>query len=111
MKALHWLNALIGIWFIIAPWALSFSGHSGALWASIIVGAIQLIVSFWAAVTEDPVGWGLWQGWIALLAGIWFLIQPYVLSGLGTSEQWVSTILGIITIIFSLIVMGKKKSS
>lgn len=101
MKALNWLVGLIGVWFIVAPFALKFSGDKGALWASIIVGAIQVIVAVWAAVSDQVKGWGVWQSWIAALAGVWFVIQPYALSQ-ASSVKWSSVILGIITIILCL---------
>jgi hypothetical protein len=109
VKAVNWIVALIGVWFIIAPWAMSFSSDSTAVWTSVIVGAIQVIVALWAAAIEDAVGWGVWQLWIALLAGVWFIIQPFVMSH-GSGELWTSLILGIITVILSLASLGKKSS-
>ena len=38
MKLRGILNALIGVWFTIAPWAIGFADQSGALSSSIIFG-------------------------------------------------------------------------
>jgi len=54
MKLRGNLNALIGVWFIIAPWAIGYSDQSGALWSSIIFGIIQVIVSLWGY--DKPAG-------------------------------------------------------
>ncbi len=48
---LNWLNALIGIWLIIAPFALGFAAlHRGAEVNSIIVGIVELVLGVIAAV-------------------------------------------------------------
>ncbi|GIO61218.1 SPW repeat protein [Paenibacillus cellulositrophicus] len=96
--------ALIGIWFIIAPWIFGFSDDNGALWTSVIIGAVQLIASLWAFSSS---GWGSWQNWISLLAGVWFIVFPFVYS-VDTSALWTSIILGAVTVLLNLITMGAK---
>lgn len=46
-----WLEALLGLWIIIAPWALGFSALSVFTWSSVIVG-IALIVSAIGALSS-----------------------------------------------------------
>lgn len=41
------VNALVGIWFIIAPWVLNFTREPAALWASLILGIVTLILGVW----------------------------------------------------------------
>ncbi|MFF2449638.1 SPW repeat protein [Neobacillus sp. NPDC058068] len=101
------LNALIGIWFFIAPWVMGFSDQSGALWLSLILGAIQFIVALWG---YSKSGWDSWQSWISLITGIWFIIFPFIYS-LSDGEVWSSVILGILTALFSLWNLGSKASS
>jgi hypothetical protein len=36
----EWLNLVVGIWLIIAPFALQFTDRPGAMWNQIIVGVI-----------------------------------------------------------------------
>lgn len=31
-------NVCLGLWLLIAPWALAFSDHAGAMWTSVFVG-------------------------------------------------------------------------
>ncbi|MEK6445052.1 SPW repeat protein [Priestia aryabhattai] len=47
MKARGIANAIIGIWFVIAPWLLGFSYDAGATSSSIVFGTLQVIMSFW----------------------------------------------------------------
>lgn len=46
-----WLNALLGLWLIIAPFVLGFAALTGAgMLSSIIVGVVTLVLGIWAAV-------------------------------------------------------------
>ena len=102
MKARSVLNALIGIWFIIAPWVVGFSDQSGALWSSVILGAVQTIFALWGF---EKSGWNSFQNWFTVITGAWFVIFPFIFSF--TNEAlWSSVILGLITVIFSLWNMG-----
>jgi hypothetical protein len=107
VKTRGYLNALIGVWFIIAPWVIGFSDQSGALWSSIIFGIIQIIVSLWG--TDKP-GWNSWQNWISVITGVWFVIFPFIYS-LTNEEVWSSVILGLITIVFSLWNLGSNSNA
>ena len=109
MKWRNWLAAIIGIWFIISPWVLGFSDKSGALWTSVIIGAVQLIVAGSASTKDDSSGWTVWQTWLSLITGIWFIIAPYIFA-LGAGETWTSVILGAVTALLSLWTMGTKSS-
>ncbi len=108
MKWRNWLAAIIGIWFIIAPWVFGFSGHAGAVWTSIVAGVIQLIVSGWAASREDSeANWSNWMNWVSLITGAWFVLQPWLLFiSSYTSNTWTSVILGLVTIVLNLWTMG-----
>ncbi len=48
-KALSWINAVLGVWLIIAPFILGYTKLTGALWNDIIVGIIVAVLSVWAA--------------------------------------------------------------
>lgn len=105
MKWRNGLAAIIGIWFIISPWIFDYSDQEGALWTSIIVGAVLLIVSGWAVCLKDSSGWAVWQTWISLLAGVWFVIHPFVFS-LESEALWTTVVLGAVTIILNLWTMA-----
>ncbi len=43
----EWVNLVLGIWMIISPWVLLYSGNSTARDNAIIVGLIVAVVSIW----------------------------------------------------------------
>ncbi|NRF95900.1 SPW repeat protein [Paenibacillus frigoriresistens] len=90
------LTALIGIWFIIAPWIFGFSDHVAALSISVVIGAVQLITSLRSFKTPE------WN-FITFFVGVWFIIFPFVYT-VDTTEIWTCTsvVLGAITVILTL---------
>ncbi|ESY79122.1 hypothetical protein X740_18780 [Mesorhizobium sp. LNHC221B00] len=36
----EWANLAVGLWTLVSPWALGFSGLAAAMWAHVIVGII-----------------------------------------------------------------------
>jgi hypothetical protein len=71
------INALLGIWFIIAPFALRFQDTQNAMWTSIVGGLILLILAGWAALSE-PARKQKWIQYVNGLVGIWFIVFPFV---------------------------------
>ncbi len=53
-RVLDWLNALLGIWLIIAPFFLAFAAltRAGEI-SSIITGVVVLILGIWAALAAS----------------------------------------------------------
>jgi len=49
IKSLSWVNTVLGVWLIIAPFILGYSKLTGALWNDIIVGIVVAVLSVWAA--------------------------------------------------------------
>jgi hypothetical protein len=98
------INAIIGIWFVIAPWMLGFSYDAGATSASIVFGILQVITSLLRA---NKPGWNSWQNWISLISGLWFVLFPFIYSLTG-EVLWSSIILGLMTGLFSLWSLNSK---
>ncbi|KMY51578.1 SPW repeat protein [Peribacillus loiseleuriae] len=107
MKTRSVLNALIGVWFFIAPWVLGFSDQTGALWLSVVFGIIQIIAA-WCGYNKS--GWNSWQNWVSVVTGVWFVIFPFIYS-ISNGAVWSSVILGLVTILFSLWNMGSNSNS
>ncbi len=53
---LSWINVLIGLWLIIAPFVLGYNGLTVALWNSIVVGVIVVAFGAWSALTAEAAG-------------------------------------------------------
>ena len=47
-KSLSWTNAGIGVWLLIAPFALTYATEA-AVWNDIIVGVLLIIFGAWSA--------------------------------------------------------------
>lgn len=48
---LSWLNALLGIWLIVAPFILGYDSSS-ALWNDVIVGLFIAFLGLWSATAS-----------------------------------------------------------
>lgn len=45
MKGLSWVNFILGLWLIIAPFVLQYKADSVATWNSVIIGIVVAILS------------------------------------------------------------------
>jgi len=50
VRALSWINAVFGLWLILAPFIIGYSGTTGAMVNDIIVGGVVLVLEIWGAV-------------------------------------------------------------
>jgi uncharacterized integral membrane protein len=95
------VNALIGIWFIIAPFSLAFTSNAAEMWTSIIGGVILLVLAGAAALNEKARR-QVWIQYVDGLVGVWFIIAPWVLSFTARAgELWTSLIGGVIVLVLS----------
>lgn len=50
----EWVNVALGVWLVVSPWILGFSGLTTALWNQIVVGVLVGGLAFWSTmVTHD----------------------------------------------------------
>jgi len=45
----NWIAGALGLWALVSPFALHFSGTTIAMWNNVIVGAMVTIVAIWLA--------------------------------------------------------------
>src|ERR1051325_464116 len=45
-----WLNVILGIWVLISPWVLRFSGYHTATVNNVVMGIIVIILAAWSAL-------------------------------------------------------------
>jgi hypothetical protein len=50
MKWIGWTTLILGIWLLIAPFALGYTNIAVALWNDILLGVLVAIFGGWAAV-------------------------------------------------------------
>ncbi len=59
---ISWLNALLGVWVVISPWAVMGTGRAGPtvgmITCNVITGAVIVILGCWSATatTTEPAG-------------------------------------------------------
>ena len=44
-EAEEWVNLVLGIWAVVAPWVLGFSAVTAAMWAHVIAGIVVAVLA------------------------------------------------------------------
>jgi hypothetical protein len=52
VKWLEWINVVLGVWLIIAPFIIRYTNVGAALWNDIIIGILVVVLAGWAALTR-----------------------------------------------------------
>jgi len=47
-----WVQALLGLWIVIAPWVLGFASTRALTWNSVIVGIVLIVISLGSLKTD-----------------------------------------------------------
>jgi hypothetical protein len=76
MKTLSWTNFALGVWLVIAPFALLYRGIQAALWDDVAVGLLIAAYSFWRALEIEEM---TMSNWVVGALGLWALVSPFVL--------------------------------
>ncbi|HEX8010396.1 MAG TPA: SPW repeat protein [Casimicrobiaceae bacterium] len=56
----EWINVAFGVWLLISPWVLGFSGLAIAMWNAVIVGIVVAVLALWTLGTDKDIG-GWWS--------------------------------------------------
>ncbi len=73
----HWqdpINAILGIWSIVSPWALGFSSDRPAMANFVVVGILLLAASLGAIYVPRA-----WEEWSEAALGLWMIVSPWIL--------------------------------
>lgn len=74
----HWqdpVNAVLGVWLIVAPWALGFQAETAAIENSVVIGMAMLAFALTAIFLPRA-----WEEWMALVLGLWLIASPWALG-------------------------------
>jgi hypothetical protein len=52
----EWAGLVLGVWLIISPWVLGFSGFPVPFWNMFLVGLVVAVLDGWAIVEEQRGG-------------------------------------------------------
>ncbi|HKE83383.1 MAG TPA: SPW repeat protein [Vicinamibacterales bacterium] len=99
MKSVSWVNLVLGVWLLCAPWVLHSSGLAMA--NSILMGVIVIAIAALSLLTRAR---NHVPAWFQVAAGFWVFFSPWALGiNHETSIVVTSTIAGALIIIFSLV--------
>ncbi len=87
-----WANLVLGVWLILSPWLLGFSGTPAATWNAVVVGVVVALMAL-LHLRGGP----MWEEWLNVLLGVWLILSPWLLgfSGVGNA-MWNALIVGVL---------------
>ena len=66
-----WINAILGLWFIVAAFIIVGS-KTANLTNGLIIGVALLILGIWAAVSYKG-----WKNWVVAIIGAWMIVLGF----------------------------------
>ena len=52
----EWVEAALGAWLIVSPWALKFGGQIDAMYVAVGTGIVALVLALWTLATDKTIG-------------------------------------------------------
>ena len=94
-----WVSLVLGVWLVLAPFALGYVGTFGA-WNDAIVGLVITIVAGWAAFIRTPRVVTLSS--ITGAAGLWAALAPFFFThGPVGTRGWNALVVGLLVLVLS----------
>ena len=95
------INAIAGIWLIVAPFLLDYSDESdNALWNDIVVGAAILVI---AAIRVFGAYRAAALSWLNVALGVWLILAPFIVDySEHDTPLWNDIIVGAIVVVFGI---------
>jgi len=98
MKALSWINFILGLWLIVVGFALSM-GSRPVMTEEIVLGIIIACLAAISATRPSSV-----ISWLVAIAGLWTLIAPAVISYASVAGSRANDIVvGIIVLVLGIV--------
>ena len=89
-----WAASALGLWLIIAPFALGYTAISNG-WNDVSVGLLIAVMAGWAAFTKSPTS-ALSLSSIVGVAGLWVAVSSFIFAHLPPAAVlWNDVIVGI----------------
>jgi hypothetical protein len=97
MKALSWINFILGLWLIVAGFAFSMASRP-VMAEEIVLGIIIACLAAISATRPSSV-----ISWLVAIAGLWTLVAPTVISYAATPRARANDIVvGIVVLILGI---------
>lgn len=92
-----WVGIGLGIWLLVSPWALGYSGQAAATMNALILGSILVLEEMLEVGVHEMV-----EEWIDVVAGLWLIASPFILGFAADTAASVSTVaVGLLTVLFA----------
>ena len=78
LRLKHWqdaVNAVLGAWLILSPWAMGYQGETAAMSNAVIIG-LALIAAALGAIFVPRA----WEEWTEGALGLWMIVSPWALG-------------------------------
>lgn len=93
------INIIAGIWLALAPFLLSYSDITGAVWNDIMIGLVVAILA-WIRVDRPLLNEGV--SWINLILGAWLILAPFAIGYSATvAPLWNDMIIGVVVAVLA----------
>ena len=66
-----WINAILGLWFIVASFTIAGS-KTANMTNGLITGIVLVILGIWAAVSYKG-----WKNWVVAIIGVWMVVSGF----------------------------------
>ncbi len=97
MKALSWINFLLGLWLIAAGFVLSAPARP-VMVEEVVLGIIIACFALISAARPTPVA-----SWLVAVAGLWTLIAPAAIDyGALATSRANDIVVGVVVLVFGL---------
>lgn len=69
------VSLILGLWLVVSPWALGFTGTPVAMWNAVLFGVLVAIMALMALIEFHD-----WEEWADMAIGAWLVVSPWVLG-------------------------------
>ena len=101
----HWqdpVNALLGTWLILSPWAIGFADDRIVTANFVLVGVLLVAAAIGAIIVPKA-----WEEWLEVALGAWLIASPWVLGFAGALMPMQNALFsGLLVVILALWVLG-----
>jgi hypothetical protein len=104
----HWqdaVNAVLGAWLLLSPWAVGYADEAVATGNAVIVGLALMAGALGAILVPRA-----WEEWAEAALGAWLVVAPWVLGFAGQTDARMSAVsLGAVIVALALWTIASDK--
>lgn len=102
------INIGTGIWLVAAPFVLTYTVASGALWNDVVCGVLIVIL---AGIRRSNILHNVGLSYFNAGIGVWLIVAPFVLGYIDKAAFWNDIIVGLLVLIVGIWSASATKSA